>query len=861
MRKVSLKKIDLLIFLIFLSVFIWLTYYGQHLTGFPTGTDTYAHLFRIKFVLDNFPNINWNPLWDGGTLFWLWSHPPFPSVFQATLVKVFSISPEVVLTLVAASSYFLMLLGIYYFVFSGWGRWPAILAVFLILSNPGSFGWWSGGNYSRIFALGFWGLSLGFSASYLLAGKKRRSLIASVLFSALALGSHLLIGALTMTSIALMIFFWEKEKKLNSFFKLIILPTLMTSYWYLPLTLLGNVGRRFIGGFGAYPIRLLNFIYPGYLEDHFALLPFLPSVFVFACFLYIFLKEKKKSVSIKPILYICLFSFIYLVIGYIPGYPKNAYIDGLPPISAFPIFAFFFAIFTPVFLSKVRLKRLRKGIYFTLYLLAIGGIIINRQFLIKARRDVSLPKTWQFQYQKTLKLNPNEKNYRFGTDSAFVGDWFNYQFNIPQTRDYFNLGHIYPDWIAYLERAVWFDEGNYEETNFLLDWYSVKHFVVGNPHFKAGKFYNQPDAYKLVAEQFPANRGPETVGGNLANEIFQFEFLQATPMLTSTDTPTILVIASDSSYDSFIRAIAQSNLNSKKIIPIKAGERLSIFNDNDLKNFPAIFIYGVSLSKKEEALLGRYIKAGGKVVIESGGGDFFVGELPDFFPLAQISKASVLGNWDAEWVGDKNFDTSLFSPLDYDGDPWKVHQADLDSLNSWARPLVIRNDKIWAAEGKLGDGHIIWLGFNLPFHIVRTKNSEEAKLFKFLIYDHLGLKEGEVLSVGEFVGNEERRIGLAKKATGVLLKESYFRNWQAHTFKNGQRQKLRILRAGPDFMYLNNPGGEVVVFEYGTSLIEKLGWGVSITSFVYFIFIIIKWSEQDTVGVIIKKVEDWWNEH
>ncbi len=858
MRKVSLKKIDLLIFLIFLSVFIWLTYYGQHLTGFPTGTDTYAHLFRIKFVLDNFPNINWNPLWDGGTLFWLWSHPPFPSVFQATLVKVFSISPEVVLTLVAASSYFLMLLGIYYFVFSGWGRWPAILAVFLILSNPGSFGWWSGGNYSRIFALGFWGLSLGLSALYLRKKEKGNLLLGSIIiFSTIAHGSHLLIGGLTFFSVSLLIVFWGRRERLLHWFKLVLFPLVLSSYWYIPLIFMANPSSRFFGGGLVGPAEWRNFIYPLHLAEHFALLPILPAVFIVGLIFTLFFKKKSKRKILVPILILNILSFGYLTMGYIPGYPRNGYIDGLPPISAFPAFAIFLPILTAGIWGETKLGKSKKVIFSFLIFLALVGVFWNKNFLIRARRDVARQSMVQTWYQKMIDIDPQETNFRLGTDSAFVADWFNYNYQIPQTRDYFNQGQIYPDWIAYLERAVWYWNDNYNETNFLLDWYAVKNFFVGEPHYNVRKFLDKEEYYLNIAEQFSDKPGLR----EKANEIFQFEYRKTSPIFVAVNTPTILVVGNDASYDAFIRTIAQTNLNSQELIPVKGGDSLDSFTNEQLRQFSALFLYGSGLSEKEGKLLGEYLKDGGVVLIESG--STFEDELPEFFPVQKLEHNSVKGKWGASWFGPGDVDISSFSPLEYKGDSWNLFEAKNEDLKDWASPLMLRKNKVWIAQGKFGKGQVVWSGINLPYHITTTRNPKEAEFFKELLYQYLRLGNGEVLGTGQFVNNQKRSISIPMGTKGVLLKESYFKNWGAYALSNGKREKLPILRAGLDFMYAQPPiDADTVFFEYKTSLIEKFSWFVSAVSFLIFVF----WSSSKRargqtarfVEISKIKIKDWW---
>jgi len=102
--------------------------------------------------------------------------------------------------------------------------------------------------------------------------------------------------------------------------------------------------------------------------------------------------------------------------------------------------------------------------------------------------------------QQVIEVS-SDRNQRFGTDSSFVADWFNYKYSVPQTRDYFSQGVPYPDWLAWFEKSVWYEKNNMAETQFLLDWNAVDRFFVGEPHFNYQKFEGQ-EGFSLVKKQF-----------------------------------------------------------------------------------------------------------------------------------------------------------------------------------------------------------------------------------------------------------------------------------------------------------------------------------------------------------------------
>jgi len=92
-----------------------------------------------------------------------------------------------------------------------------------------------------------------------------------------------------------------------------------------------------------------------------------------------------------------------------------------------------------------------------------------------------------------------------------------------------------------------------------------------------------------------------------------------------------------------------------------------------------------------------------------------------------------------------------------------------------------------------------------------------------------------------FVNSQKREIELKEYYPGVLLKESYFRNWQAKIIEEGKKErKLLIYFAGPGMMYVSLPKNYSlparVVFEYRFGFWEKMGLAVSVFTLLILIF-------------------------
>ena len=111
MKKFFRTALDLaLITVLILGV----AYQMDLLSGFPKGNDVYAYLTRIRLIDTYFPHINWNPFWDSGTPFSIWSHPPLPMTFTTFFfVKLMGLTPEQALTAMATICFLFLTWGIY----------------------------------------------------------------------------------------------------------------------------------------------------------------------------------------------------------------------------------------------------------------------------------------------------------------------------------------------------------------------------------------------------------------------------------------------------------------------------------------------------------------------------------------------------------------------------------------------------------------------------------------------------------------------------------------------------------------------------------------------------------------------------
>lgn len=836
---------------IVVGVILGVAYATGLLTGFPKGNDIYAYLTKIRLIDTYFPHINWNPFWDSGTPFSIWSYPPLAMTSTTfILVKLLGLSYGMSLTVMAALAFCLLGIGLYGFASETTERrFAGFLAVILFVSSPASWNWWAVGNYVRVFGMGFFSLTLWAMAAYMkryLEGRESRFyLLATLFFSSLAVSSHLLMGGITLLVVFLYILFTLPTlgQKIKFWLLFLTLPFLAAAYYYLPMFLTGHIGSRFIGINPAYPIPILNWFFATPAKEGFSLSPILSLTFItgfiLALIFFLFRRHELSNFEKGSLLafgFFVLGNIAYSSVGFLPFYPETGYIVGFPPITAFALLSFTLAAGAPLFLGVVLpkiLPRLKLANLILILLIVVGAVNIYFYQNVLQKTVVNLSEYGNAQdfSQHTIQIaDPNDFNHRFGTDSGLVADWFTYRYNMPQTRDYFAQGIPYVNWQNWMEMGIWYWKDNWNETRFLLDWYALKYVFVFEPHFNINKFLNHPDEFSVVQKK-------DTPGANMA----QFEYRNPSPIVSATNTPTMLVVGAYGEYDVFLRTLAQAGLNSKKIIPIFSSKNIDSFSLEELKKFDLVFLYNYSYSNfaEMEKVLSDYLQSGGKVMVETfRGKEAESAKLPQFFPAARTKKTDVPPNWgftarESNFLKEVNLNG--FAEASYLGSPWHVSLSAKADLAPEAEVILENQQGILLAAKKFGQGKIIWSGINFPFHVSDKKSPEEIKLFQnIMAWFDIGQEYPPVSTVYKFIHPEKREIQILAPAKGILFKETGFMDWQAPG---------KIYFAGPGFMYIPLTGTnfpKTIILEYHLSLIEKLGFILAILVWLYFVILLLE---------------------
>lgn len=814
-------------------------------TGFPKGTDAYAHLTKIKYILDFFPHHEWHYQWAAGMPGFLF-YAPLPYYAAALFTRLTGFTMETSLVALWGVAYILLSIGLYGFVrtLTG-GRLAALVASCLAMSSPGVWNWvLYGGGYLRSMALGFMAITL-WAAAYAIRqsreGKslsKRVALIVTITLS-LTMQVHILIAMFTVVALGLLLLLTVSHWRSRLLWPIVfpISAVLPAAYVYLPL-LFSQGASRFIGAETDYLPTTLNQLVPWFALDALnAVSPLLLPVLVVATGVMIGVLRRGESPTHAPrgaVLAIAIMSAAFLIYGYVGylGYPDTLYINGFIPGSAIQPFSIFAAILTGLLLGHTpelpAIRFVRPGAH----LLAIAVIVATSWVAMPIVRyhvyDSTNPQTREQATTIAITVEPEEKQRRFATLSADEAVWFNYRYQVPQTRDYFSTGILIPDWRAWLEQAVWAWKDNLNEVYYLLDWFAIKWFTTTGSEISP-KYSGDPGAFQAVSRFLvPPTEAP-----------YEFEYRHSAPLLMATDARTFMAIGGNTGYHPLFRALSQSNFNSQYLVPVRGSQYIDDHSLSELSQFDAVILYRYKFRDQAKAfsLLASYVRNGGGLIVEANGSPFDNSpSIPEPIPVSRTTATNYGTSWNftsAESPVTDGIDFSAFGPAIYDNGPWGVSSTEESAISYWARPVLWTNEHPIVVTGEYGKGRVVWTGMNFPYHANSYRNAEESRFLAQMIEWVTGNKKATRPDYeAQFVHPQKRAVTVKSPGKGVLFKESYFPNW--HAYVSGK--ETPIYRAGPDLMYAFIPAEATypleVTFEYKRSALEWLAIVISLAALV-----------------------------
>jgi len=471
-------------------------------------------------------------------------------------------------------------------------------------------------------------------------------------------------------------------------------------------------------------------------------------------------------------------------------------------------------------------------------------------------------------------FDTKEKNYRFYSADAEVNIWWNSLYETPLARGYIDPIAAGPKSMGFLF-LVGSSLNNNELTKifkypldvarnyglFFLDWVSIKYLESPDDN-PSGRYYLNPlseyiRSPDVIARDARLDFNTQNYEGeglymskitNLKESVHYYQVKDnvVSPILSTTNAKTLCIVSNDEGYNLVLRILAMRNLNSQIVIPIHCSDSVSGLKYQELKDFDEVLLYNYkSGSRGSWNELKKFVEHGGRLIIDVGGEtkEANSDNLPDVFPISKTVRKSLGQNWEFSISEDSAFAKDIafekFDPAKEDDKPWNLSFPESSKdIRSWAKPVLLSWGHPLIFEGDLGKGKVIFSGINLPYHLLRKQNMDEAIFFERFLNLPKEPQEKPNFWI-KWVSAEKREIS-GQNATGVLFKEHGFDGWDAKISAAGKTENLKIYKAGPripGFIYVKIPKNLQnsqfkVTFQYRGLLFGKFTFLVSFLAII-----------------------------
>jgi hypothetical protein len=724
-------------------------------TEFQYGDDSPAHLGLTSFVVENWPNTNWYPGWYAGAMLQRYNPLSYLVWGLFSIVTGFSVGATIFFFTFISISF--TALGVCGLVHELTGkRVAAFIAPLLLITSAVFYGPLTlGGAFSRYFAVMFWILSLWLLLRYIKT-RGRGSYFGTVALMACAIATNFLIGALVALTAFIVLLFCSRGWKDRSLQIVKIgLPTAaLLACLILPLVLTKSIAE--------FATQLEHYTVPVSFE--YFCVTTAPAIFVgVVTFLANKLikkpsaQENSISSGFKNALTLAmLFVFLY-------GFTDTQTLRFFSTYDAPWYLLIYLSIYVGILLGEllkkigekghivgepvkgktVAIKTLRNKISSRSKELILASVLVGILVLAPIQQSsvsfvAPFSESWdypQFIAEQLLKFDENETNFRFASDSVHIQRWFNFKYDIPQVAGAQGATNLYPNWYNWFTDSLFVCEGNYHETNFLLDWYAVKHFVIANKVWYSGggdlftryglidKFLDRPDYYGITSNLTVPDQS------YWSGPVYQFNYNLATPILSANNFTTLLAIGSEDTYNCVFRSLALSGYDSRFLIPIRGYEFVDDYELSELKEFSVIYIseFNYHDYDKTWALLRQYVTDGGGLIIETGSSD--VQSLPTPSPVNGVSKTDET-TWNFTYGN--TLANMWINPLFFSS-PAGFSTSSENNVQPWAQTILWSHGSPILVIGEYGNGRVAWTGLNIAHHAVLHSNYMESSLLPELI--------------------------------------------------------------------------------------------------------------------------------
>jgi len=828
LRAVDYAVIAVITFLMGVSLGAW------RMHPIPPGNDALSHMAKIRFVSTYWPHIRWNHLWGSGMPLFRW-YPPLFYIITSVVAKAFHVATTEAVVVIMGASFWLVGVGIYAFIRELTDdRGLSLLATTMALATPSLWKLYTIiGLFARVPSAAFYALSL-FAAMRAVKRKTTSDVVLTSLFVALSTLFHPSFGALALVSVCLLCVFLGEGVggKAKMLFKIVLLTFLCSAWFVIP----------FVSPLPPNPLVLKTplerFVNPIIKFSSDAQGTY-PNPIILPLTVVLLLASAVGKVQLEMKRKVILWSFVTLFLIYSFSTQK------LDPESA-TIGLTFCLIPASTYLLKGLCKSNRKSLAVVVVSLMAFSVVFhiatspgglgsfNRKFigLFGNRYD-------PFSSVKSgLSIPESDYRYRAGVAGLYeyAGQWFNYVYDVPQTREYYGQGLTRPEFYG-LYSLVYYESDEYNKTNFLLDWWGIKWILARDDMYIEGtdmthheKFLERPDLYELTGR---------------FEHYYEFTYRNATPIVVASNAVSLLVIGDENAYSDAFTALMYSNSNSLYVVVIRGSRYIDDYDVDDLLEYDVVLIRGYRWHDRVRAwsILMEYVMNGGNLVIETGySPDSSSTFIPAPCPVESTHASGFGSTWNLTYVRNEitegiRFD--LFSPPLYGESPWGMSYSDNESVRDWATPILYEEGYPVIAVGEYGGGRVVWCGMNLPYHVCCYRNYWESLLWFRLIAWASGRSEFGMVSYDFERPNPEKVVvHVHEPARGILFKEYMFKNWRAVLVDGaGRKFRLTIHEAGPGFMYVTIPDGVQypvdVTFKYDLSWDELLGYALSIPTYLW----------------------------
>ena len=867
----------LLGFIIVVAVVAIVGYLFEAFSGFPKGHDAYAHVSKLKFISDFFPEHRWYYQWANGMLF-SGSYAPLFYLMGLPLIKLGIAIPNIIIIFCFLTLVFIGL-GIFGFIYSMTKSfWGGILGSVIALFSFSIWTWAiEGAVYPRIMGGGLLVMTLWLVAAYVKSiienpnKKSKGLLILAVLFLFLTMICHVLLAFVTWILIFFIVCFFPLpwKKRMGVFLSVFGFSFFLASFFYFPLLtgfLFGGSGVTFFGVIATVLPMPVSYAFNPEGIGYFVI-----PLLILSLIIYPILRSKKQKFSVSPartvwpiIFGLSIFLF-YAFIGYTGLSGRYYYINGFIPYSA----AFLITIFSAIIFGSLfgfLIKGASRGK--KIFLIVLTVLIISAQGYAfysnyEAVKEVHVYDSMaedspEYRTQQIIDLPKEDYQHRFATIDAFQADWFSSIYKTPQTRHYYGQGILHPNWHFWLEQTLYTPE-NFPiiETKNALDWFSIKWFSVEDS-IETQEYPSLENLRAASESRYLKEDDLELIDMEIYNVYLEvFENKEVKPILSANNSPNILYIGSEAGYYTFVHNLSFNNYGSEKLIPVRGKKYIDDYEILELYDFDALFLYNYDYHNQEKAywLLDNYVKSGRGVILETWnspdapikGGE--VVNLPEPSPINPLDFDEIKEKWSFgssqthEVLED--IDLTKFSLASYMGYDWKMSTSTESGIRPWAETILAHQGSPLIVGGEYGSGRIIWSGFNFNYHINSNRNTEESKLLENMIEWVLQRKPGQETKFEvTFVNPDKREIEVRKETRGIMFRESYYPLWKATLEGANGVVKSDMLYAGPGLMYVPVPAETeyplkvTLTFEYSWS--EKIGYVFSGLALIVFILFLLE---------------------